>query len=174
VDLAASSVESAWTGDVVLRDGESVRVRPVRPDDGPALEALHSGLSKESVYFRYFSARRVLPQSQIDEFTHLDYRDRMGFVVEFDGELIAHGCYHRREQTTEAEVAFEVAERHWGRGLATVLLHKLAEAARRSGLTRLTAHVLTENHRMLDVFHDAGLPHRSRFEDGAIAVDLEL
>lgn len=160
--------------EAVLRDGARVLLRPVRPDDGPGLEALHGRLSRDARYFRYFSPRRVLPQQQLDQFTHVDYRDRMGFVADLDGQLVAHACYHRHPGGDEAEVAFEVQDAHWGRGLATLLLGQLAQAARRCGVERFTAHVLPENTRMLQVFHDAGLPEKKRFEDGAISVILEL
>ena len=160
--------------EVFLRDGDVVVLRPVRSDDGPGLERLHGRLSKEAIYFRYFSRRRVLPKRQLDEFTQIDYRDRMGFVVEFGGELIAHACYHRRAGTDEAEVAFEVQNEHWGRGLATLLLERLAFAARSVGILRFTGHVMPENHRMLEVLRDAGLPKVCRFEDSTVSVVLDL
>jgi RimJ/RimL family protein N-acetyltransferase len=166
---------TGWTGVEVLRDGGAVRIRPVLPDDGPALEALHGRLSPDAVFFRYFTSRRVLPQRQIDRFVNVDYRDQIGFVVEtLDGEVIAHGCYFRNADTDEADAAFEVQNDHWGRGLGTLLLGRLALAARHNGLHRLTAQVMPENHRMLEVFHDSGLPVKSTFGDGLIEIAIEL
>lgn len=159
----------------VLKDGGVVRIRPVHPDDGPALEALHAHLSREAVYFRYFSARRMLPQRQIDAFVFVDYCDRMGFVIELlDGELIAHGCYCRRAGSDEAEVACEVRDEHWGRGLATLLLGRLVVAARQHGIARLTGLVLPANRRMRDMLRDTVFSKRLDSSSGVIKIVVEL
>src|SRR5262249_28169946 len=50
---------SGYPGDleraVTLRDGSVVRIRPIRPDDAPSLQALHSRLSHDSAYQRFFA-----------------------------------------------------------------------------------------------------------------------
>jgi hypothetical protein len=48
---------SRWEGDVVLADGGTVHVRPIRPDDAGRLLALHGRLSPESLYYRFFSPK---------------------------------------------------------------------------------------------------------------------
>ena len=40
---------ATWEADVVLADGGTVHLRPIRPDDADALLALHRRLSAESV-----------------------------------------------------------------------------------------------------------------------------
>ena len=47
----------AWEADVLLADGGTVHIRPIRPDDAERIEAFHSRQSAESIYFRYFSPR---------------------------------------------------------------------------------------------------------------------
>ena len=39
--------------DVLLSDGRTARLRPIRPEDGPALRAFGGKLSRETVYFRF-------------------------------------------------------------------------------------------------------------------------
>ena len=48
--------------DVVLKDGSTVRLRRASPDDMPALLAFYAGLSKESLYFRFFHATGADPE----------------------------------------------------------------------------------------------------------------
>jgi hypothetical protein len=43
-----------WDADVVLSDGGTVRIRPIRPDDAGRIVAFHSLQSPDSIYFRYF------------------------------------------------------------------------------------------------------------------------
>ena len=50
--------------------------------------------------------------------------------------LHRRGRYDRLPGTSEAEVAFVVADEHQGRGLGTLLLEHLAAAARERGITR--------------------------------------
>src|SRR2546425_895400 len=65
---------------VTLRNGASVRLRPIRPDDQPRLMALCRRLSPRTVYERFFSFRRLVPQ-EAHAFANVDYRQRMGSVA---------------------------------------------------------------------------------------------
>ena len=68
---------------VTLRNGASVRVRAIRPDDEPRLMALCRRLSPRTVYQRFFSVRRLLPE-EAHAFANVDYRQRMAVVAEVD------------------------------------------------------------------------------------------
>ena len=54
-----------WSSTVVLGDGESALVRPIRPDDAPALAAFHDRQSRESIYRRYFSPKPHLTDADL-------------------------------------------------------------------------------------------------------------
>ena len=51
-------------------------------------------------------------------------------------------------------MAFEIADAMQGKGLGTILLGQLAEAANQAGVQVLDAEVLPENHQMVKVFRD--------------------
>ena len=76
--------------------------------------------------------------------------------------------------TDEAEVAFNIADAHQGRGLGSVLLEHLAAAARERGVRRFVAEVLPQNGRMIAVFREAGYEVRQRTEDGIVAVGFDI
>jgi acyl-CoA synthetase (NDP forming)/GNAT superfamily N-acetyltransferase len=163
-----------WDADVVLADGGTAHIRPIRPDDGPRVVDFHGRQSPESIYFRYFTPRPHLPETEVVRLTHVDYSDRMAFVALLDDELVGVARYDRLPTRSDAEVAFFVDDRHQGRGIATVLLEYLAEAARRTGITAFTATVLPSNGRMVAVFRNAGFTTASWFGDGVIEVRLDL
>src|SRR5919106_858634 len=98
----------------------------------------------------------------------------MAFVALRDDVMVGVARYDRLPTRSEAEVAFFVDDRHQGRGMATLLLEYLAEAARRTGITGFTATVLPSNSRMVGVFRSAGFTTASRFDDGVIEVRLDL
>jgi acyl-CoA synthetase (NDP forming)/RimJ/RimL family protein N-acetyltransferase len=163
-----------WDADVVLSDGGTVRIRPIRPDDAPRLVDFHGRQSPESIYFRYFTPRPRLSAEEVTHLTHVDYVDRMAFIAVRADEMVGVARYDRWPLRSEAEVAFFVDDAHRGRGIATVLLEYLAEAARRTGIRAFTATVLPTNQRMVSVFRAAGFEVRSSFEEGVIEVHLDL
>src|SRR2546427_9946655 len=81
---------------VTLRNGASVRVRAIRPDDEPRLMALCRRLSPRTVYERFFSFRRLLPE-EAHALANIDDRRRMAVVAEGDdghkAELIGVARY---------------------------------------------------------------------------------
>jgi len=159
---------------VRLSDGRDAVLRAIEPADRDAFLAFHAGLSDESRYFRYFSARRKLPESELRHFTEVDQRDHAGVVVSVGGALVGHALYDRLADRDEAEVALEVADAFQGHGVGTLMLAELAQLARRAGIRRFVAHVLPTNQRMLQVFHDLGFEEHARFEDGVVRVQVEL
>lgn len=163
-----------WEADVVLADGGTMHIRPIRPEDGPLIAAFHERQSPESIYYRYFSPRPHLTNADLAHLTNVDYIDRMAFVGLLGDDLIGIARYDRYPTSGQAEVAFFTDEAHQGRGMATVLLEYLAAAARDAGLSGFVAQVLPQNHKMLSVFKRAGFDVHSHFADGVIEVELGI
>ncbi len=157
-----------------LDDGRRISIRPISPDDGPALEAFHEGLSERTVFLRFFQPHRHLHRSEVDRFTHVDYRERLALVAEHDGHLVAVGRYDRESGTVAAEVAFVVADEFQHHGIATTLLALLADEARRCGIEVFTAEVLAENTAMLRVFHAAGFTTESHISYGTVELTMAI
>ena len=130
---------------MVVADGGTVHLRPIRPSDADALVAFHGGLSTRTRYLRYFSAYPRIPDRDLYRFINVDHRDRVALVALLGNEIIAVGRYEREDGTDNAEVAFVVADAHQGRGIGSVLLEHLAAAARESGVRQFNAVVLAEN-----------------------------
>lgn len=164
---------ATWEADVVLRDGAVAHVRPIRPDDRRALAAFHRGQSERSRYLRFFAAIPELSDRDLDRFTQVDHDQRVALVAEIGGEIIAIARFDRIDPTT-AEVAFNVADEHQGRGLGSVMLEHLAAIGDELGLGRFTADVLPENRQMMNVFTEAGYEVAHRFEDGVITVSFDI
>ncbi len=150
------------------RDGGAIRLRPIRPDDGRMLREFHERLSDQSIYHRYFVLHRRLSSTEIEHLTTVDYVDRLALVVEDGGCLVAVGRYERLPGTKEAEVAFVVADSHQHRGLGSLLLQRLADAARDRGIETFTAETLAENKEMIRVFLHSGFPVTSTTEWGTL------
>jgi acetate---CoA ligase (ADP-forming) len=162
----------ARDADVVLRDGRTVRVRPVRPGDKARIVELLEGMSERSLQLRFFSA-------------NVDFEREAGAAVDVDSgasyavvalmgaenRVVGHASCHRIDEE-RAEVAFTVADEFQGLGLGSIMLVGLAEHAVEQGIPLLEAEVMPENHRMLATFRESGRPVRMRTEPGLITVEL--
>lgn len=159
--------------DVVLSDGRTVHLRPIRPSDAPALAAFHDSLSEQTVYYRFFAPYPHLSARDLERFTQVDYVDRMAFVAFEKGRLVGLGQYEPVKPGT-AELAFTVSDDQQGRGLGSVLLEHLALAARDSGLERFVAEVLPDNRRMLGTFVEAGYRPTQHVADGVVSLAFDI
>jgi acyl-CoA synthetase (NDP forming)/GNAT superfamily N-acetyltransferase len=161
--------------DVLLSDGTAVHLRQIRPDDAAAIVEFHSRMSDRTRYLRYFSPYPRIPERDLQRFVNVDHRDREAFVVVSGDRIMAVGRYERLgPDSPEAEVAFVVEDAHQGRGIGSVLLEYLAEAARDNGLTRFVAEVLPENGGMLRVFSDFGYQIQRRYADGVVHLSFPI
>jgi acyl-CoA synthetase (NDP forming)/GNAT superfamily N-acetyltransferase len=163
-----------WEADVVVADGGTVHLRPIRPSDGEALIAFHAALSARTRYLRYFSAYPRIPERDLVRFTHVDHVNRVAFVALLGDKVIAVGRYERTPGTDEAEVAFVVADEHQGRGIGSVLLEHLAAAGRERGVKRFNAVVLAENGAMMRVFRDAGYETKRHLDHGEVTLEFSI
>ena len=160
--------------DVVLRDGSTVHVRPARPADAPEVERLLKGLSDRSRWLRFFSGYPNLAKA-VQWATEVDYERRYGLVATSGAEarVVGHAGFERQpDHPDRAEVAFEIADAMQGKGLGTILLGQLAEAANQLGIQVLDAEVLPENHQMVKVFRDSGFPVKTHSVPGALLIEF--
>jgi acetate---CoA ligase (ADP-forming) len=160
--------------DVLLADGSTAHVRDIRPDDGDGLRMFHASLSFRSIVLRFFGPHPELSDKEVERFTNVDGADRVALVVERAGHMVAVARYDRAPGSDEAEVAFAVQDEFQGRGLGTVLLENLASIARRYGIRRFIADTLSDNHRMLSVFHGAGFARKYSRESEVVRVVLDI
>jgi len=164
-------------GDVVLRDGSTVHVRRIRPDDEERLVALYRSMSNESRWLRFFSP---ISDAVLENEARREARNdaaSFGLVATMghDERLVGHALYalFREEHgkpRDHAEVAFAVADDFQGRGLATILLGQLAEVAAANGITVFEADTLSANHKMLGVFRQSGFHIKVEVEAGELHV----
>jgi acyl-CoA synthetase (NDP forming)/GNAT superfamily N-acetyltransferase len=163
------------SADVLLSDGSTVHLRPIRPADAPAIVDFHSRMSDRTRYLRYFSPYPRIPERDLERFVNVDHADREAFVTVAGDRITAVGRYERLgPDSPDAEVAFVVEDAHQGRGIGSVLMEHLAEAARANGISRFVAEVLPQNGGMLRVFSDFGYQVQRRYEDGVVHLSFPI
>jgi len=164
-------------GQVLLRDGRPAYLRRAGLKDLEALERLVERTSPESLYFRFFggikanrdAARALLAQSPEGVGITL-------IVTVGDGdreEVVGVGGFTPAGKD-EAEVGFLVRDDFHGKGIGTLLLERLALAAEEQGIRRLSAYVLPDNQKMLEVFQHSGFEVTRRYEGGELQISLDI
>ena len=145
-----------WT----LPSGQSLRVRPIRHDDGELEEAFVRGLSLESRYQRMLSGGTKVTPEWIDSMTHIDYQRHMAFAVStaLDGveQFVGVGRYVVDPPTNIADIALVLADAWQGQGLGRRLLATLLEHARTAGVREAVGVVLATNKAMLRLARSIG------------------
>jgi RimJ/RimL family protein N-acetyltransferase len=160
--------------EVVTDNGILVSLRPIRPDDAASLVQFHDRLSSRSIYRRYFSLHPRLTDEEVRHFTDVDYVSRFAFIVEHAGELIGVGRFDRVSGTTEAEIAFIVADEYHHQGVGLMLLERLAEVAWSLGIRTFTAETQADNRSMMGVFRASGFAVESSIDDEVISARISI
>jgi RimJ/RimL family protein N-acetyltransferase len=164
-------------GVLSLPDGTSVAVRPVSPSDAPALKRLHGRSGERSIELRFFAPLKELSDEMASHLARAPDEDHLALAAFEPGggeEIVAVVRYARKEGTEHAEYAVLIEDRWQGQGLGRAMTERLIEAARDRGIRSLYALVTPENARMLGLLRSLDLPTRTRREDGATRVELDL
>jgi acetate---CoA ligase (ADP-forming) len=170
-----SDYPARYESDILLRDGSSLHLRPIKPDDVNALLEFHKRLSPRSVYFRYFSPLPELGEERAKVLANVDYHNTFALVGELGGRLVGVARYYRDDKAPDrAEVAFLIEDALQGRGIATRMLERLAEIAREKGVTTFDAYVLGDNRKMMDVFMHTGFAVERRLDGGVFQVTFPI
>ena len=144
----------------ILPSGQSLRVRPIRHDDGKLEEAFVRGLSLESRYQRMLSGGTKITPEWIDSMTHIDYYRHMAFAVTTVSggaeQFVGVGRYVVDAATPSADVALVLADAWQRKGLGRRLLETLLEHAARAGIREAVAVVLATNVAMLRLARSMG------------------
>jgi acetyltransferase len=149
-------------GEIRVREGTSVRVRPMRPEDGELESRFFDGLSERSRYQRFMQYLPHLPGPMLAHFTQLDYDRELALVCLFKGEFIAVGRYAPNADGVTAEFALVVGDAWQGKGLGSALLERLCTYAREAGYQALYGHILEANQDMLALAARLGFHEDSR------------
>jgi RimJ/RimL family protein N-acetyltransferase len=160
-----------------LRNGQRVEIRSQRALDRKDLEAALARMSDESLYRRFFGARRHFSEKEAEYFLDIDFVNHVAMVAVADENgkpaIVGAGRYVV-VQRGQAEVAFGVVDQYQGQGLGAALMRELVAVARHAGISVLVAEVLGSNLAMLKVFEKSGLQMITKREGPVVHVTLKF
>ncbi|MBI5922515.1 MAG: bifunctional acetate--CoA ligase family protein/GNAT family N-acetyltransferase [Betaproteobacteria bacterium] len=157
----------------VLRDGQELHVRPIRPEDATLELAFANRLSERSYYMRFFSAGRGLSPVMLARLTQVDYDRELALIAlaqddEGAESIIGVARYSADPDAESCEFAVTIDDQWNGRGVASLLMRRLMQVARNSGYSCMTGSVLPENFSMLKLASHLGFQRKKDLEDPTI------
>jgi acetyltransferase len=164
--LYPSNLTFSWP----LLYGQSITIRPLRPDDIDTEHAFVVGLSAETRYNRMLGAGSKLSRAMLERLTRVDFRRDMALaasvIVDDSESFAAVARYVMLEDNQSCEFALVVADAWQGRGLGEGMLMHLIYAARRAGICRIYGDVFASNAPMLRLAAKLGF-HIGAHDEGA-------
>ncbi|HET7466182.1 MAG TPA: GNAT family N-acetyltransferase [Candidatus Dormibacteraeota bacterium] len=162
-----------------LKDGTKVHVRPIQASDEPLLHEAVAAMSERTVYFRFFTPLKRMPDALAHRLAVVDYHDRFAIVATShrpNGKerILGVARYDRAAGTDVAETAVAVVDEFQRRGLGSALLAILAKVAREEGIKTFSLIVLPENQQMLGLLRKMGWIHQARLNGGVYEISFDL
>jgi acetyltransferase len=155
--IAIKPYPRALEHEAVLPGGETYVVRPIRPEDEPALVAMLDKSSLDDLRARFPAAARKVPHLMAARLSQIDYDREMALVaVSAEGEIHGVSRLVADPDNVSADFGLMVRSDKTGRGLGTRLLGDIIDYAQLHGLAWLTAEVAEPRPAMLELAHDFG------------------
>lgn len=149
--------------------GETVTLRPIRPEDAAIEQAFVRGLSAESRRFRFMDTLRELTPRMLARFTQIDYDREMALIatIQRGGSEIELGVcrYITNPDGASCEFAIVIADEQQGHGLGRRMMTQLIAVAGTHGLQTMIGHVLGSNRGMLSLCQSLGFVVTENAED---------
>ena len=172
-----------YVGEWTAKDGTRMIIRPIRPEDEPAMATFHATLSERAVYMRYFRVLHIDHRTAHERLTRIcfvDYDREMALVAVprdpngGEGEIVGVGRLTKIPGGREAEFALLVTDRYQNKGLGTELLSRLVDIGRREHVEQITGDILPENSDMRRVCEKVGFKVVGHGEDRLWTVAMSV
>jgi acetyltransferase len=181
--LAIRPYPTKYVGPLTLKNGETVTVRPIRPEDEPLIAKFHEGLSDRSVYLRYFHSLKLsqrVAHERLTRICFIDYDNEMALVAERRDletgapEIVGVARLHQLHGSNDGEFAILIVDQYQGKGLGTELMRRLIEIGRAEKLTSIHADILAENIDMQRMCRNLGIAIKATDEPQLLKAELML
>lgn len=163
---------------VTLKNGDTCLFRPILPEDEPALQRFIARVTKEDLYYRYFSEINEFTHEDLANMTQIDYDREMAIVAvrrtEDGEEILGVTRAISDPDNVDAEFAVLVRSDLKGLGLGRRLLEKLIGYTRDHGLMRLNGITMPNNRGMVTLARKLGFTVDIQLEDGIVSLTLPL
>jgi len=155
---------------ITLGDNRELLLRPILPEDEPALQAAFAKLTPEEIRLRFFVPVHTLTHVTAARFTQIDYDREMALILTEPGiagktEIFGVVRINADPDNERAEYAIVVRHDMTGMGIGILLMRRIIDYCRSRGIGEIFGDVLRENNTMLKLCKALGFQQRSLPED---------
>ncbi|MDH7607502.1 MAG: GNAT family N-acetyltransferase [Candidatus Bathyarchaeota archaeon] len=165
--------ETLWK----LRDGRTVLLRPIKPEDEPLWLEMFKNCSEESIRYKLFQTLKHMPHEVRVRYCNIDYDREIAIVAELTEngarKIIGTARVSIELDGKTGEIAFLVADPWQGLGLGTKLVDYVIEIGKERGLETVYGIMLPENRKAIELMKNLGFQLKY-MEDGTIRGTLNL
>lgn len=164
---------------VELEPGLRFRVRPIQPDDEPALGQLLERMTPEEIRLRFFCCMRHFGHALLGPLTRLDNVRRLGLVAipehAAPDHIVADAMLIPLADGQHAEFAVLVHRQYAHHGLGRYLIECMLAHAQARGVEQVYGIVLMDNHAMLQLADEMGFKRCANPEEpGTVRIELDM
>ncbi|MCM0021575.1 MAG: bifunctional acetate--CoA ligase family protein/GNAT family N-acetyltransferase, partial [Tagaea sp.] len=141
---------------IELPGGGGAKLRPIRPEDAPAIEAMFARMTDEDRRMRFFAPIAKLTPAQLDRLTQIDYDREMALVCEDAGGFLGVVRLAADPDRARAEYAIALRSDQKGHGLGIYLMRRILDYAKNVGIGVVFGEILRENRPMLEICRALG------------------
>jgi acetyltransferase len=163
---------------VQLKDGSTVLLRPIRPEDGPAHLQFVESLDEEDLRLRFFGLIQKYTLEDMPRFTQIDYDREMAFIAvrrsADESETLGVVRTSTRPDNFSAEFAIIVRSDMQGTGLGSILFEKMIRYCKSRGTRYLDGQTMPRNKGMIGLAKRFGLSVNHNYEEELVEMRLPL
>lgn len=161
---------------IVLPNGTSAWLRPVRPEDASLIQRLISEQSEQSRYTRFMSKSQDIAPALLSRLSQPDYQREFALLLHDEEQNpLAHASYTADANGISCEFGIIVADSLHKQGVGVMLMRELITNARLQGFAQIRAEILADNHPMQKLALKLGFILAQHPEDSSLVeAKLEL
>lgn len=155
---------------IVTRSGCLFSVRPVKPEDEPALAAFFTHVTPDDLRFRFLTGIKNVGAAQLKALTNVDHSRTENFIALVDDgkQIIASAMLACDADLKRAEVAISVHSDFRHDGVGWEMLEHVAKHAEAMGVETLESIESRDNHAAIDLERDMGFTARAYPGDASL------
>jgi len=165
--------ETLWK----LRDGRTVLLRPIKPEDEPLWLEMFQNFSEESIRYRFFQIIKDTPHEVRVRYCNIDYDREIAIVPELteNGRKKILGVVRvsLEPDLKTGEIAFIIADPWQGLGLGTKMVDYVLEICKDMGVETVYGIMLPDNQRAISLMQKMGFTI-NYLDDGTVKATLNL
>jgi len=148
--------ETLWK----LRDGRTVLLRPIKPEDEPLWLEMFRNFSEQSIRYRFFHVIKDTPHEMRVRYCNIDYDREIAIVAELteNGRRKILGVVRLPIEPDKktGEIAFIVADPWQGLGLGSKMVDYMIEICRDKKLETIYGIMLPDNYMAIELMKRMG------------------